>query len=319
MSHVIGVDIGGTNIKAALFDAGSGACLSQETMPTRDRETVGSVPAWAEGVRHLVERFEQVCGGENIPVGISAPGLAKRDGSCIGWMPGRMMGIENFVWADFLQRRTYVLNDAHAALLGEVWQGAAKGGKDVVLLTLGTGVGGAAISDGRLITGHLGRAGHFGHISLDPLGRPTIIGAPGGLENAIGNVTISERSQGKFGSTLDLLDAVKNGDVHAIEVWRRSVRSLAAAMISLINCFDPEIFILGGGIAAGAGDALLGPLDGFLYEMEWRPAGHRVNIVLAELGEWAGTYGAAWQVMQQAPRSGKKTRTSAKAGRKPRL
>ena len=117
----------------------------------------------------------------------------------------------------------------------------------------------------------------------------------------------------------DLLDAVRNGDVHAIEIWRRSVRSLAAAMVSLINCFDPESFILGGGIAAGAGDALLGPLDGFLYEMEWRPAGHRVNIVLAELGEWAGTYGAAWQVMQQAPRSGKKTRTSAKPGRKPRL
>jgi glucokinase len=269
-------------------------------------------------VRHLVERFEQVCGGEAMPVGISAPGLAKRDGSCIGWMPGRMRGIENFVWADFLKRTTHVLNDAHAALLGEVWQGAARGGKDVLLLTLGTGVGGAAMCDGKLITGHLGRAGHFGHISLDPLGRPTITGTPGGLENAIGNVSIGERSQGKFETTLDLLDAVKRGDVNAIEIWRRSLRTLAAGMVSLINCFDPETFILGGGIATGAGDALLAPLGGFLYEMEWRPAGHRVNVVLAELGEWAGTYGSAWRVMPQALPAGTKAPGVAKKPRKSR-
>ena len=156
MNQVIGIDIGGTNIKAALFDGTTGDCLEQETTPTRDREMAGKVPAWAEGVHHLVERFERVCGGSKLPVGISAPGLAKRDGSCIAWMPGRMIGIENFVWAEYLGCEAHVVNDAHAALLGEVWQGAAKGGKDVLLLTLGTGVGGAAMCDGRLITGHLG-------------------------------------------------------------------------------------------------------------------------------------------------------------------
>src|SRR6185369_12318578 len=125
---------------------------------------------------------------------------------------GRMAGIENFVWEKFLERKAKVVNDAHAALLGEVWQGAAKGGKDVLLLTLGTGVGGAAICGGRLITGHLGRAGHFGHISMDPAGAPTITGTPGGLENAIGNATIGQRSQGRCNSTHELLDAVKAGD-----------------------------------------------------------------------------------------------------------
>jgi glucokinase len=301
--HLIGIDIGGTNIKAALFDGITGDCLEQETTPTRDREMSGKVPAWAEGVRHQVEKFERVCGGNKLPVGISAPGLANRDGSCIAWMPGRMSGIENFVWSEFLGCETHVLNDAHAALLGEVWQGAAKGGKDVLLLTLGTGVGGAAMCDGKLITGHLGRAGHFGHISLDPQGRPTIAGTPGGLENAIGNATIQDRSQGKFATTHEMIEAVNNGDVNAIEVWRKSVRALAAGVASLINCFDPETFILGGGIAAGAGDALFRPLDSFLYEMEWRPGGHRVKIVPAELGEWAGTYGAAWRVMQSSASS----------------
>lgn len=296
MSKVIGIDIGGTNIKAALFDAESGACLNRQTTPTRDGEKTGGVPAWADGVRLLVAGFEDACGEHMLPVGISAPGLAARDGSCIHRMPGRMAGIEDFVWADFLQRRAVVLNDAHAALLGEVWQGAAKGGSHVLLLTLGTGVGGAALCDGRLIAGHIGRAGHFGHISLDPTGDPSIAGTPGALEDAIGNATIQTRSEGMFASTQALLDAVRGGHQHAIEIWQRSVRALAAGMTSLINCFDPETFILGGGIATGAGDELLRPLTGLLDEMEWRPAGGRVNVVLAELGEWAGTYGAAWRV-----------------------
>jgi glucokinase len=116
------------------------------------------------------------------------------------------------------------------------------------------------------------------------------------LEDAIGNATIQTRSEGLFTSTQALLDAVRGGHQHAIEIWQRSVRALAAGMTSLINCFDPETFILGGGIAAGAGDDLLRPLAGLLDEMEWRPTGGRVNVVLAELGEWAGTYGAAWRV-----------------------
>ena len=297
MSRVIGIDIGGTNIKAALFDAVTGSCLERRTTPTRDGEQVNGVPAWAEGVRGLVHEFETMSGVE-LPVGISAPGLAKRDGSAIGWMPGRMSGIEDFVWSDFLRRKAHVLNDAHAALLGEVWQGAAKGASDVLLLTLGTGVGGAALCEGRLITGHLGRAGHFGHISLDPNGAPTITGTPGGLEDAIGNSTIAGRSQGRFTSTRDLLEAVMQGDAFAREVWLRSVRALAAGMTSLINAFDPETFILGGGIAAGAGEALLEPLHILLDEREWRPGGHRIKLVLAELGEWAGTWGAAWRVVQ---------------------
>ncbi|HSI63382.1 MAG TPA: ROK family protein, partial [Candidatus Saccharimonadia bacterium] len=166
-SHIIGIDLGGTNIKATLFDASTGQCLDRATTPTRDGEREGDHPAWSFGVRDLVARFEEAVGSSGLPVGISAPGLAARDGSCISWMPGRMHGLEGFRWAEFLERPTRVLNDAHAAILGEVWQGAATGSGDAVMLTLGTGVGGAVISDGRLLTGHLGRAGHLGHITVD--------------------------------------------------------------------------------------------------------------------------------------------------------
>lgn len=293
-THLIGIDLGGTNIKGALFHASTGECLDRATTPTRDGEKDGGLPAWSTGVRKLVEQFEAQAGAANLPIGISAPGLAARDGACISWMPGRMHGLEGFQWSNFLQRPTRVLNDAHAAILGEVWQGAAAGAQDAVMLTLGTGVGGAVISDGRLLTGHLGRAGHLGHITVDHHGAPGITGTPGSLEDAVGNATVATRSQGRFTSTRALLEAVVAGDADAHRVWDTSVYALAAGMVSLVNCFDPESFILGGGIAAGAAGLLTDPLQELLDKMEWRPGGHRVKLVLATLGEWAGATGAAW-------------------------
>lgn len=293
-SHLIGIDLGGTNIKGALFDASTGECLDRATTPTRDGEKDGDLPAWSTGVRKLVEQFEAQVGAANLPIGISAPGLAARDDSCISWMPGRMHGLEGFRWAEFLGRPTRVLNDAHAAILGEVWQGAAAGARDAVMLTLGTGVGGAVISEGRLLTGRLGRAGHLGHITVDYRGAPGITGTPGSLEDAVGNATVAARSQGRFTSTQALLDAVQAGNADARRVWDTSVHALAAGMVSLINGFDPETFILGGGIAAGAAGLLMDPLQDLLDRMEWRPGGQQVKLVLASLGEWAGATGAAW-------------------------
>lgn len=118
-------------------------------------------------------------------------------------MPGRLHGLEGFDFTNHLQqsRPVPVCNDAHAALLGEAWVGAAKGYDSVIMLTLGTGVGGAAIVNGRMLCGRIGRAGHFGHTSLDPWGKPDICNAPGSLERAIGNCTIQERGQGRYENT----------------------------------------------------------------------------------------------------------------------
>ncbi|WP_050028472.1 ROK family protein [Verrucomicrobium sp. BvORR034] len=138
---LIGIDIGGTNIKAGLFDSETGQCLERTTLPTNDGITVADVPAWADAVKTLIAGFESTRGRSAVPVGISAPGLAARDGRTIQWMRGRMAGLEGFSWASFLGREVQVLNDAHAALVGEVWKGAAEGSRDVVMLTLGTGVG----------------------------------------------------------------------------------------------------------------------------------------------------------------------------------
>lgn len=289
---VIGVDLGGTQIKAAAFSE-RGDLLHQRTAPTEDAPGDGP-PKFAQNVRVLVEELEACVGGRVERIGISAPGLAAADDRSIGFMPGRMHGLEEFNWSDWLSRSVPVLNDAHAALLGEVWQGAARGMRDAILLTLGTGVGGAIWAGGRLLRGHLGRAGHFGHLCLDPLGPPTITGIPGGLEDWIGNHNITERTDGRFATTHELVAAYEAGDAFAAEVWLRSVRALGCAVASLINALDPQVVVIGGGIAC-AGRSLFEPLAHVLDEVEWRPAGVSVPIVPAKLGEWAGAYGAAFR------------------------
>jgi len=286
MNQLIGIDIGGTQIKMGAFSS-DGAMLSQWTRETGDRPTAG-VPAFAETVRQMLREVD----APDACVGIAAPGIAAKDGRSIAYQPGKMHGIEGFDWGAFLEREVPVLNDAHAALLGEVWQGAAKGAKDAILLTLGTGVGGAILSDGRLLKGSFGRAGHLGHISVTEGIERSIFGTPGSLEAAIGNYTVGIRSNGRFSSTRELVDAHCAGEAEATVIWEKSLRILARAITSFINILDPELVIIGGGITK-AGPVLFQPLATYLDEIEWRPAGRRVGIVPATLGEWAGAYGAA--------------------------
>lgn len=294
MSYVVGIDLGGSSVKA-IAATPDGEPLGKYNEPF-DPERSGH---FAETIRRLFQRIQADQSGPPIHAGLSAPGLAAKDARSIAFMPGRLDGLEGLVWGDYLQSSgpVPVLNDAHAALLGEVWLGAAKGSRNVILLTLGTGVGGAALVDGRLLKGAIGRAGHFGHLCLEPQGPRDICNMPGSLEYQIGNYSIRERSQGRFATTHDLIRAATAGDAFAAEVWRRSVRALACAVASFINVLDPETVIIGGGIAR-AGDALFRPLAELIEPIEWRPGGHRARIVPAQMGEFAGAFGAAYCALQ---------------------
>jgi glucokinase len=295
--RAVGIDLGGTNIKAALVDTQSAQTLATLSKPTRDGEFDGGLPQFALTVREIVAEFEAQA-AEKLRVGLSAPGLANPNGHCIDWMPGRMLGLEKFDWSAFLERDCRVLNDAQAALLGEVWAGAAKNCRDVFMLTLGTGVGGAIWSGGRLLQGKIGRAGHLGHVSIDTNAPRDDFNTPGSLEDAIGNQTIAQRGEGRYATTHALLDAYAAGDEHAKKVWLTSVRHLAAAIASLINVLDPEVVIIGGGIATGAKDRLFVPLQQMLDTFEWRPGDHHARLVPAELGDNAGCLGAVFNLTQ---------------------
>ena len=213
-------------------------------------------------------------------------------------MPGRLEGLEGLDWPETLGRPVAVINDAHAALMGEIWQGAAAGVKDVILLTLGTGVGGAIVTGGRLLRGHFGKAGHLGHSSLDLEGKPDICGMPGTLEDMIGNHNVSERTGGRYGSTAELVKAVRSGEEVAKEAWGRSLRALGVSVASLVNILDPELILIGGGISEAWGQIEV-PLKDWMDEFEWRPGGGQVEIRRARLGPMAGAYGAAYFAMQR--------------------
>ena len=293
MSYGIGVDLGGTNIKIVAVSE-EGQILERSTYETQ----ADSPGFWIERIRQTIKEIEETQAESARWVGLAAPGLAARDNLSIASMPGKLRGLEGLDWTDSLQTShpVGVLNDAHAALLGEAWIGAAVGYRNAVLLTLGTGVGGALLAEGRLYKGHVGRAGHLGHISLNPDGPPDIVGTPGSLEQTIGNATLAERSAGRFTSTRQLVAAHLNGDQKASDVWLRSIYNLAVGITSIINALDPEVIIIGGGIAQ-AGPELFDPLAGFMTKIEWRPQGHRVHIIPAALGDLAGTLGAAYYAM----------------------
>jgi glucokinase len=296
MSLAIGIDLGGTNIKAALINRSSGELVMSLSKPTLDGEFIGERPRFALTVKEIVHELEAKTGGEKLCVGLSAPGLANPNGRCIDWMPGRMHGLEKFDWPSYLRREVQVINDAHAALLGEAWIGAAKGCMDVFMITLGTGVGGAVLSGGRLLKGHIGRGGHLGHITVDAKAPKDIFNTPGSLESFLGNKTLQERGAGRYENTHILVAAAASGDAEAKALWLESVRYLSVGIVSLINVLDPELVILGGGIASGAGAQLMQPLQACLDDFEWTPGGHRVRLALASAGEWAGAYGCVYQL-----------------------
>jgi glucokinase len=289
---ILGLDLGGTRLKALCLTT-DGIEIARATAPSDGDD-------WKKSVKQCVDQLFETHGAP-AAIGVAAPGLPAKDGRSIAHMPGRLQGLVDLDWQEFLgfHKPVPVLNDAHAALLGEVWLGAARSLNDVILLTLGTGVGGAALTNGKLLRGHLGRAGHFGHISIHADGLPDIVNTPGSLEDAVGNHSLLSRSGGGFHSTADLVAAVKAGDPQAAAIWQTTIRDLAAGIVSLINVLDPEAVLLGGGIAE-AGDDLLLPLAAEMARVEWRPLGQGVPILRAALGEWAGAIGAASYSIQNS-------------------
>ncbi len=283
----IGVDLGGTRIKTVALDA-ERQTLHKMYTPTND----GNGYDWKNTVKSSIDEISRHLGITNFVAGISAPGIPDADNTCIAYMPGRLNGLEGFCWSTYLGHKTWVINDAIAALMAEATLGSARDKQNVVMLTLGTGVGGAILINGRPYQGSFQKAGHIGHISMDCDQDTDITGIPGSLEDAIGNCTVKKRSHGRFNDTHELLAAYRTGDHFAQWVWLSSVRKLAIGIASITNTLSPECIVLGGGIME-AGKDLTQPLESFLSMYEWRPGGNKVEIVKAEFNDMAGAIGAA--------------------------
>jgi len=289
----IGIDLGGTRIKAVAIDE-SGNILHQYFQPTND----GYDMIWKNAILIALKEIKGKVKCAGSVIGISAPGLPNANNSAIAYMPGRLQGLENFEWTEFLKMRTFVLNDAISAMMGEARFGAAKDRRNVVMITLGTGVGGAILIEGKPYQGSFNKAGHIGHMVIDSEGEADIIGMPGSLEDAIGNCSIEKRTSGKFKTTHQLLEAFRNGDSFAKEIWLTSVKKLAIGLASITNILSPEMIIIGGGIAE-AGNDLFEPLENFMDNYEWRAGGNQTEIVKAQYGDFSGAVGAACFAREQ--------------------
>ena len=289
----IGIDLGGSRIKAVAIDK-LGNIVYRQYLPTND----GDDTVWKNAVYTAVQDVKSKLHCTYHTIGISAPGLPNAENTAIAFMPGRLQGLENFVWSEFLNAKTFVLNDAISAMMGEARFGAAKDRKNVVMITLGTGVGGAILIEGKPYQGSFNKAGHIGHMVIDSEGEQDIIGMPGSLEDAIGNCSIEKRTSGKFKTTHQLLEAFRNGDSFAKEIWLTSVKKLAIGLASITNILSPEMIIIGGGIAE-AGNDLFEPLENFIHSYEWRAGGNHTEIVKAQYGDFSGAVGAACFAREQ--------------------
>lgn len=297
--HHLGIDIGGSSAKLALLDPTPSVAwtrvhdLSDDDDPGRNLET--RLDLIDAAIREASDITRE------LTLGIATPGIVDAEHRAVVALPGKLSGLEGVDWVEALRDvlptgtdppHVRALNDAHAALLGEFHLGAGRGAQDVAMLTLGTGVGGGVILDGRLFEGRNRRAGHLGHISLDPYGRPSVFPTPGSLEWHVGAAYLPERTDGRYHTFDVLLADVREGAPAATAEWSRMVRALAVGVASIVNVFDCERVIIGGGLAE-TGDLLFAPLARELDDVEWRPGGLSVPVVPAELGRHAGSIGAA--------------------------
>lgn len=288
MKKAIGIDIGGTNIKGVLI-SGDGEILRQVKAKTKGEKD----GVWQKNIKSVFDDLRKAVGENTIPVGISAPGLANETNTAISFLPNRLPGLENFIWSDYLETETSVLNDAHAALMAEHSFGALKNFNNAILITLGTGVGGALMIEGKLYQGSSQMAGHIGHTILhSSIDQQSILGMPGSLEYAVGNYSIEQRSHGKFKNTYDLLEAIERKETFAQWLWLDMIRNLSLSICSLINTFSPEAIVLAGGLTH-AGDHLFSTLEDFIALYEFRPKGKKTKILKAKYMDYSGALGAA--------------------------
>ncbi len=314
MALAVGIDLGGTALKAGLV-TDIGEIVHSTSIATRADEGADAViDRIAELALSLLEHADR-SHEPPLGVGVGAPGTIDRDTGRIVSAPN-LLGWQDVPLADRLIERlcrpVVLNNDANNAALGEFIRGAGRGASDMVMLTLGTGIGGGVISGGRLFVGSRGNAGELGHAIVVPGGRRCNCGQFGCLEAYASASSTAQRAKeavaagedSLLAETLhrsgaitseDVVTAAGAGDALAQRVWGETCRYLAAACINIQHAFDPACIVLAGGMSR-AGDALVTPLNAAIREMISPTLGPMPQIRLAELGADAGFVGAALSV-----------------------
>ncbi|SRR5579883_81736 len=313
--YIVGVDLGGTNIVAGVMPVDGSRDHAVRSQPTRaelgaDR-VVDRIAGMIEEVMELTAAETGASRADFVGVGIGAPGPLDRERGIVIVTPN--LGWRDFPLRDEVSSRVQLPatldNDANCATVGEWWCGAARGGRNVVGVTIGTGIGGGLILDGTLYHGASDVAGEIGHTTIDSTGRRCKCGNYGCLEAYASGPAIAERAREALadgeasllrelvGGDLDRItartvyEASTRGDLVAREVVRDTARFLGTGIANLLNIFNPDVVVLAGGVT-DAGDALLEPLRGEVRRRAFRPAVEACRIVPGALAGSAGVVGA---------------------------
>ena len=316
MRLVIGVDLGGTKFAAGAISADGThqfAFASEPTLASRGADdVVARMAALVERVIAQATAEAGVTRNDVAGIGIGAPGPLRRTDGIVVVAPN--LGWHEYPLRDRLAAATGHLvtldNDANCATFGEWWIGAARGSANVVGVTIGTGIGGGIVIDGRLYHGANDVAGEIGHTTIETAGRRCKCGNYGCLEAYASGPAIAERAREALGgaapSTLreatggdlsaltahHVYDAARAGDDLAKDVVRDTARYLGAGVANLLNLINPDTVVLAGGVTA-AGELILAPLREEVRRRAFRPAVDAARIVPGALGSRAGTVGAA--------------------------
>jgi glucokinase len=297
-AFVLGLDIGGTKLAAGVVDA-LGQTHSFLVEPSRVERGVDAVLAdlFELGRRAVAESDVAWTDIAVVGIGCGGPLDAKRGvllapPHLAGWrdVPVRSLAEHEF------ERPAALENDATAAAAAEHRYGAGIGTRNMVYLTISTGVGGGVVIDGALYRGATGNGGELGHVTVDWHGRACRgCGRRGCLEAYVSGTSISERAEeAGMGpvTAADVAAAARAGDPVAVRVWNETVEALACGLTSIVNLFEPELVVLGGGVTR-SGDQLLAPVRRLVKEQAMAPAGAAAEIVPASLGDQVGVVGAA--------------------------
>ncbi len=303
---VFAVDLGGTHLRVALVDD-TGRILKQHKQDTPKGDS-------AEDIIDALVQVSERWGCNELPVvatSIMVPGAVDCAKAVVVQAPN-LPSLVNFPLKTELEQRlgwpVYLENDANAAVVGEMWQGAARGCRDVVSVTLGTGVGGGVILDGKLWRGSHGSGGEIGHTTVDPFsGLKCKCGNTGCLELFASATAIVRMTQEMWFPETSLksdeltaekvYDAGKMGDELALAVFKRFGMYLGIGLANLINLIDPQIIVITGGVLNGW-DLFADEMYRQVEERAFRTTAKQVKIAKAECGDNAGLLGAARLALQ---------------------
>jgi glucokinase len=320
---ILAIDLGGTKIIAAIISHHAQIIAKDYSLTLADEGVEAVTGRVFSAIDHLL-KVEKIAPSQLHSISIAAAGAIDLERGLVTSSPN-LPGCHNIPLRDIVSRKykvnTVLINDANAAALGEHQFGAGKGVDSLILITVGTGIGGGIIINGRLYSGPSGSAGEVGHMTIDVNGPRCSCGNIGCWETlasgtAMAREAISRISRGERSILTEMVEdkiekitaekvetAAQAGDSLALEVISQAATYLGVGMVNLVNVFNPEMIIVGGGVAK-MGELLLEPARQVVRERAFKLAAGAVRIVPAQLGEDAAVLGAAVFALSLTDRRG---------------